>query len=238
MEGSSRTVQVRDERLPTFAPPAILASGLLLLGAALVLCVRRASGAFSSPLPALPLIATAWGLLAWAIGVRAVTSATHARWLPTAVLVAFAIACSFPGSRLIDWTVWLPVFFLDWWAQKKLAGLKARPFPVDRIELDTEQQIQQLTRVRTADGSDAIRGALVAEFAAGERNAVVFAAFCPPFEHLPEITAQIADDSSATVKIVQRLHNGVQFEVRLPHSAASRQNVIIEFFATSTSGTQ
>jgi hypothetical protein len=78
----------------------------------------------------------------------------------------------------------------------------------------------------------------VAEFAAGERSAVVYAAFCPPFEHLPVVESQIADDSPATVKLVQCLHNGVQFEARLPHAAASSQNVTIEFFAANNSDTQ
>jgi hypothetical protein len=231
-------VRLSDERWLTFVPPAILASELLLLGMAVVLCARRASGAFSSPLPVLPLVATACGLLAWAVVVRAITRAMHARWLTTVVIVLFAVACSLPASRVVDWAVWLPTLAIDWWSQKKLASVRARLLPAACIELDAEQLIQQLTRFRATNGNEAIRGTLVAEFAPGERTAVVYAAFCPPFEQLPQVAAQIADDSPATVTIVQRLHNGVQFEARLPHAAARRQNVTIEYFAANTSGAE
>jgi hypothetical protein len=179
----------------------------------------------------------ACGLLALTIGVRAVSSATHARWLPTAVIILFAIACSFPGSRFIDWAVWLPTLGLDWWSQKRLVDIKLRSQPAARPEPEIEQPLQQLTRYRTADGSEAIRGTLVAEFEAGDRSATVYAAFCPPFEQLPDVEAQVGDDSPAVVKVTQHLHNGVQFEVRLPHAAASPQYVTIEFFASNNAST-
>jgi hypothetical protein len=237
MEGTLRSARVSDERWLTFVPLTVLASELLLLGMAIVLCARRASGAFTSPLPAWPLVATAAGLLAWAVVVRAVARSMHARWLPTAVILLFAIACSYPATRAVDWATWLSTLLLDLWSQSKLAGAQLRPVHSAQIELNTELQIQQLTRFRTADGSETIRGIMVAEFAAGERSTEVYAAFCPPFEHLPKVEAQVADDSQAKVKITQHLHNGVQFEVRLPHAAASRQNVTIEFFASNTLAT-
>ena len=44
-------------------------------------------------------------------------------------------------------------------------------------------------------------------------------AFCPPFELLPQVEANIADDFDATVKVAQVLHNGAQLEVRLSEPA-------------------
>jgi hypothetical protein len=60
---------------------------------------------------------------------------------------------------------------------------------------------------------------------------MLFVAFCPPFEFLPEVEAEIADDSPADVKLTQVLHNGAQLEVRLPHPAPVATSVTVELFA-------
>jgi hypothetical protein len=61
-------------------------------------------------------------------------------------------------------------------------------------------------------------------------------AFCPPFETLPHIEAEVADDSAAEVHLEQVLHNGAQFEVRLAKSAASATSVAVDFFASQAGG--
>jgi len=107
-----------------------------------------------------------------------------------------------------------------------------RSAPPANGDATTEQVLQRLTRVRTVDGHEAISGTLLAEFAPGERNATLHVAFCPPFETLPNLEAQIADDSEASVKVTQVLHNGAQLEVRLPEPADETIAVEVEFFAT------
>jgi len=109
---------------------------------------------------------------------------------------------------------------------------KVRSAPPANGDATTEQVLQRLTRVRTVDGHEAISGTLLAEFAPGERNATLHVAFCPPFETLPNLEAQIADDSEASVKVTQVLHNGAQLEVRLPEPADETIAVEVEFFAT------
>jgi hypothetical protein len=94
-----------------------------------------------------------------------------------------------------------------------------------------EQLLQQLTRCRTADGSDVIRGTLVAEFAPGQRTATLYVAFCPPFERLPQIEAEIDEADLATIKLTQVLHNGAQLEVRLSRASTLRQAIAIELYA-------
>jgi hypothetical protein len=94
-----------------------------------------------------------------------------------------------------------------------------------------EEVLQQVTRLRTAEGKDAVRATLAAEFAQGERQSTVYVGFCPPFELLPEVEANIADDSEADVKLVQVLHNGAQVEVRLSEPAEQAIAVSIELFA-------
>jgi hypothetical protein len=97
--------------------------------------------------------------------------------------------------------------------------------------LAPEQIIQQSIRYRTSEGKEAIRGMLIADFAAGQRDAALYVAFCPPFERLPDVEAHVADDAAATVKVAQRLHHGAQLDVRLPAPAEAPLSVTIEFFA-------
>jgi len=97
--------------------------------------------------------------------------------------------------------------------------------------------LQQLTRVRTAEGRVAVRGTLVAEFAAGARDAMLYVAFCPPFERLPEVDAHVTDDTTASVKVAQRLHHGAQLDVRLPAAAENSLTVTVEFFAAEPHST-
>ena len=62
----------------------------------------------------------------------------------------------------------------------------------------------------------------------------MYAGFCPPFELLPQIEVNVADDSEADVKLAQVLHNGAQFDVRLGEPAEGAITVTIEFFAVET----
>jgi hypothetical protein len=95
-------------------------------------------------------------------------------------------------------------------------------------------RLQQLTRYRAADGTQSIRGTLLAEFEPGDRISTLYIAFCPPFERLPTVESDIVDDSDATVKLLQLMHNGVQFEVRLPQSPDEKHAVTIELLATDS----
>ena len=58
-------------------------------------------------------------------------------------------------------------------------------------------------------------GTVVAEFAPGERTTIVHVAFCPPFELLPQVEAEIADGPDASVQVTQVLHHGARLDVRL-----------------------
>ena len=69
------------------------------------------------------------------------------------------------------------------------------------------------------------------QFAAGERQVTVYAGFCPPFELLPEVEVNVADDFEAEVKLAQVLHNGAQIDVRLSEPAEEPVTVTIEFVA-------
>jgi hypothetical protein len=225
----------------------MLASTIPALALGFFLLLRLAGGALTSPLPAPQLFAAAFVLCIWAACLRLLSPADSASWLtlglPLCVVLMFAIACSYPGTRLIDWLVWPAAIAILFTVTqlRSTAGPPRGPVhrgkqttpaaPAIESEPDSQQILQQLTRYRDAEGRESVHGNLIAEFAPGERQTTLFVAFCPPFEHLPDVEVEIADDSSADVKAVQILHNGAQLDVRLPQPARSATSVTVEVFA-------
>jgi hypothetical protein len=184
------------------------------------------SGALESQLAPVPLALTAAALLAWACAVRLRLCDRRVDWLLSAVLALFAVACSFPGSRSIDWLVWLAVF-------AAYGLVPARPsLPAIGSDKRAEQVLQQLTRSRTSDGGDAIHGTLLAEFAPGERTTILHVAFCPPFEQLPSVKAEVVDGPACEVKVAQILHQGTRLEARLSRASTAAERVTIKILAT------
>lgn len=208
-----------------------LASIWLALGLGAFLIARRSTGALAAPLAPAQLVVTAVLLSAWALAVCALAARRLSVWSVAVALFAFAVACSYPGERVVDWIVWLTVFGAFIASHGVASNVPARLATAIEPRSPAcvgERVLQRLTRSRTASGQDVMRGTLVAEFAAGERTATVYVAFCPPFERWPRVEVE----SPAAVKVVQALHNGAQLEVRLPRAAATSTTADIEFFAT------
>jgi uncharacterized membrane protein YhaH (DUF805 family) len=205
---------------------ALAASIGLLLFVGTFLLARRLSGALESPLAPLSLILTAASLLAWTAAVRLRLRDRRADSLAAFVLVFFAVACSFPGHRLIDWLVWLAAF-----AAFGLMPTR-RSLPAVGSQEPDELLLQQLNRSRSTNGCEAIHGTIIAEFAPDERTMIQHVAFCPPFERLPSVEAEVTDGPACEVKIAQVLHQGARLEARLSRASTAPQRVTIEFAAT------
>ena len=222
-DGTWREVEDTGGGWRAMIAPAFATSLVLALAVAVFLLARRSSGALDTPLAPIPLVATAFALVAWANAIRLCLRDRRAAWLAAAVLVLVAIACSFPGERTIDWLVWLSAF--------AAFGLcpATRNSPARGSVAAEEQVLQQLTRSLAADGTESIHGTLFAEFAPGERTAILHVAFCPPFERLPTVDAEAEDGD---VKIAQVLHQGARLEARIPHASSTLRRVTVEFLAT------
>lgn len=243
-DGTMRIVAIQTEpSLVRARFVATLTCAVLVIAAFFL--TRRAIGALAAPLPVSPLLVTALLIGVWAITVRELS---HQSAIVTALTLLsalmFAVACSYPGMRIVDWLVWPLVMFaivllppLTPQADDDLAALDTAPVKIltdagEEAEEESELVLQQVTRRRAADGRETVSGHLLAEFAPGERQATVYVAFCPPFERLPEIEVNLADDFDATVKPTQVLHNGAQFEVRLAEPAEECLRVPLEFVAS------
>jgi hypothetical protein len=240
-DGTTRSLSIYHDR-ELLVRVFVVASLIAAVTTAAFLLSRRIAGAYSAELPAPQLFIVATLALAWAIAIRELSypSAIFPS-IAITVLLALAIACSYPGSRILDWLIW-PAVMLE---AVFLPALRRRHKPLRptataplAAALDSEEPseniLQQLTRIRLADNHEAIRGELIAEFPTGERQVTLHVAFCPPFELLPHIDVNIADDSDATVKVTQFLHNGTQLEVRLPEPAEKPIRVHVELYATES----
>jgi hypothetical protein len=201
---------------------ALIASIGFCLALAIWLAARRLSGALIEPLPLPLLVATAAIAAAWAWSMRSIGS---------------RILSPGPLRLLATWTVWALAIAAVWFAPlardskpSSIAGeLRSPDNAADYSQGDV---LQQLTRVRLAEGREAVQGVLVAEFAAGQDLATLYVGFCPPFERLPHVEAEMTDGPAANIKIVQVLHNGAQLDVSLGSVATETTIVSVEFMAS------
>ncbi len=236
-DGILRSWIIRAGRRGWPVSPLVVASIAFVAALSLFLFMRRTSGAFTSSLAGPQLVATAIVMCAWALIVREITAKRAIFfWISLGTVLLVAIACSFPAARILDWLVWVPAIGLVsiWPIISKTIDSPSQHEKPNVLEIDSapEQVLQQLTRIRTGEGKEAIRGILTAEFATGERQTTLYVSFCPPFETLPEIEANSTSDFEADIKLVQVLHNGAQFEVRLSEPAEEPLAISIEFFAS------
>lgn len=239
-----RAIEFGNPELRRRIAGALFTSIAILLAFGIFLLVRRASGAFTAPLPPLLVLTTALALLACVWGIRigwlrfvapeTIFSPALDRWLfvwlPSTVIVVFAVACSYPGNRIVDWLVWVPAIAgasIPW---KSRPSARCNSTAI-RLSSTPETLLQQLTRSRTSEGVEMIRGTLLAEFVPGERSVDLFVGFCPPFEHLPDMETELEAATDVEVKLVQVLHNGAQFEIRLAQPAIEPTAIPILFFA-------
>ncbi len=226
----------------------VISSAAALAAVGALLLIRRAAGAFSADLTALPLLATLilaaaivfGGRLAW----RGVGETRHNAllgWGGSLAILLVCLGCAWPNTQSLAWLLWLPLIGLDHWsrgmflrhdlgsitARLDAAGIPPRTPPFQGGEV----LLQQLERVRGEDGVESIRGTLRAEFVAGQRHATLYVGFCPPLERLPEIKVELVDGFDATVKIVQAFAHGARLEVRLSEPAEEACCVAVEFIA-------
>jgi hypothetical protein len=236
-EGIFESLMLRAGRNRWPASAVVAGSIFFVVALSLFVFLRRATGALTAPLATPQLVATATVMFLWALVVREFTAkrATYF-WVSIGTMLLVAIGCSFPVARVVDWLVWLPaigcIAILRLTARIRSTTSGCRSLSAIEMDATPEQVLQQLTRVRTADGKDAIRGIVVAEFIAGERQTTIYVGFCPPFEMLPQVEANASGDFEAEVKLGQVLHNGAQLDVRLSEPAEEALTVSIEFFAS------
>lgn len=174
-------------------------------------------------------------------------------WAGTAAIVLISIGCAWPATLSYAWVLALPLLVGDHFSRVAFlnsrdasrgvhprgpsgeaaaaAGVPPLVPHFEGGELEGEP-LQQLTRVRDADGVESIHGTLHAELAAGQRHATLHVGFCPPLEGQPTVEVEVIDGPDATVKVVQAFAHGARFELRLAEPAEEACRVAIEFAAS------
>jgi len=96
---------------------------------------------------------------------------------------------------------------------------------------------QQLTRSRTAEGTEILSGWLRVEMASGQRSANVHLAFCPPFARSPRVAVEQVEGPRARIKTVQLLPYGARFDLKLVALSEEAATLLLEFSAEAATTT-
>jgi hypothetical protein len=238
--------------------PAIAAS-LAFFALAILLLVRRATGAIHEPLPT-P------GILFAGIILCSLAAAAHwsSHWVPVKIsftfitklaltfsLFAVGATLSLPGTSSAGLILFWAILILEegWvWQtclfrvtkksntthQTPTCVAPAIPLlsPLEATEtVPPEEVTQQLTRSKAADGTDEFAGWLRVLFASNQRTRVVHLAFCPPFQRVPELHVEQLDGPEVRIKTAQVLPYGARIDLKLSSSGESSVSVLLRFFA-------
>jgi hypothetical protein len=235
---------------------------VLFLLLAVLLAVRRLSGAVAQPIAGPILIPLAAAIAAASVIVRLwmlpARRASQLRfgicdWLvlvvPSLALAILLVAVITPGTNwlaalaallfagLIERVFWRHVAVM---LRPREAPATSPPrsneAAADEPAADESYPanlLQQIIRTREESG-EAIHAVLRAEFQPGEQMQVLHVAFCPPLDEAPQLEAFIAGAIDADVKVTAAYSFGARLEVQLALPAAEATNVLVELTGQSS----
>ena len=90
---------------------------------------------------------------------------------------------------------------------------------------------QQWTRQTGAEGEDVQTGWFRVSFAAHQKHASVNAAFCPPFQSVPETELEIIDGAELTASVGVCYPHGARIDLTLATPSPLEQTLLIRFTA-------
>jgi len=233
----------------------------LVVGAALLLGLRRFTGALERPLAPATLFAVGLALVIAVLVTRLIAARRFSpRALQTIDIVASvalllaALSLSLPGASTVGlalfWGALVGTEAAAWspWRQRIVGRIAQNLEPGDEPEVPAESErsnldcttadecpglLQRIVRTRTPEGLDTLSGWLGVELAAGQRSATAHVAFCPPFARAPQIEISADSETNARVKVAQVLAYGARFDVKLSVPATEPQTLPLRFTASS-----
>jgi hypothetical protein len=104
----------------------------------------------------------------------------------------------------------------------------------DEPDWNDTTAMQRLKYARSADGVQSVEGWLRAEFSAGQRTAVVHAAFCPAFSRAPQVESEPLEGPDCEIRPTLTLPWGIRWEVKLSRAAKLPTSVVLGFFANES----
>ena len=224
---------------------------LLLLSTTSILAIRRMGGALQSP-PSVGLLGLTMGAAILLLGVTRVFWTwgfryrfdSLMRWCPFVTLIVLALSLTFRSSTPVGMALpWIMVFVSEVaafrWTRRTQASALAPTTDVvmdtavarPTGELHTSDVLQQMTRIRDANGRERIAGTVRADLEPGQRSETLHIAFCPPFDQIPQVTVDQQQGTPAQLKLAQVLPYGMRIEIRTPRAQERSLSLILVFSA-------
>lgn len=144
-----RLIPLDRRQLPLFAHVAI--GSAIALG--LLVGLRRLLLSRVEPLPLAPTLATAVVLLLITVTIRRIAVGEINRWLPTLALACWALACSYPGSQVAAWMIWIAVIASDFWLAHLSGATEMASAPRTAPSLTGDAPAEQLADETSLGGS-------------------------------------------------------------------------------------
>jgi hypothetical protein len=88
-----------------------------------------------------------------------------------------------------------------------------------------------MTRTKSSDGSEQIKGSIQVEFAPGQKQAAAHVPFVPPFSRIPEVECHVHDEPTVRIKVGTALMYGARLEARRSEPADEAISVEVSFSA-------
>jgi len=123
-----------------------------------------------------------------------------------------------PLASVILVALFLTLLVAMEWALRRLTTKTALRSPSS----ETEAVQQQMTRTKTAEGSDRLEGTFWAEFSTEATTATMHIPFCPPFDNVPKVQVFPVDETSVHVRIAQPKTFGVRIDIKRNSLAVDR----------------
>lgn len=240
-------------------PAAATAVLVLLFSSGAIVALRRMTLGLAEPLGIGAVLLVAVVMLTATLAIRYCTGGYLEKWLPTMLLVMWALACSFPSGQVAAWGVWLLAIAIDFAVMQLGAIGLTTMFPTlskrsstpatstdatpngaaalaESMNGEDETVLQQVMRLRDPNGREYVYATLRGEFPAGQRGVTLYVGFCPPFAVVPQVEAEVIEGPAAMAKVVQSQNNGAQIDVDLDQPSLQGEHVTVEVAAFPPEG--
>jgi hypothetical protein len=161
------------------------------------------------------------GTETWAVALCALGLAAHETWLSGG-----------GGQTLAGWRARLA----NWMMPPRGSEHSAVTNSAARTSASPTQELvtHDLKRSIAGDGAQCVRGSLAASMEAGLRVTSVYAAFCPPFERIPQLEFCQTAGPTAQIKLARLYCHGAEFEIKPLDASNGAKLISLEFAARST----
>ncbi len=235
-----------------------LAVGLVIF--AVLLFVRRITGAFDRVLPDGVFIASIAIIVVWAAAIRLATAMPvrdsertaeqrFLDWSPTLALPLIGVAMAVPGTSAVAiLAAGALVAGEEYWAARfaprskvqrkadRLIGIVARgdgnlAAPV--IDGAIDRELWQEQRRFRCETEEMISGVIRCRIAPNDRLSIEHVAFCPPLATVPQVELEPVDGAACSVSPTHVFRYGARIEIKLDDASDRPTECLIAFEARS-----